>query len=210
MHRRTARGNRLGLAVTGLLLLAAGGALLLASRGLLGAGSDRAGLYPERARRLVADGSSWLWPVLAAAALLLALACLRWLLVQPRTDRLRHVVVDTYDRDDRDDRDDTDGALGGPAPGRTRMPAHAVTDAIEDDLAALPGVRRATAALAGPPDAPELWLAVSTDADADLGRVRAAVVDRVVADARSFLDRPDLVAQVRLTVTRRSGDRVLS
>ncbi len=45
MHRRTAKGNRIGLAVTGLVLLAGGAALAAGWRGLYGAASTTQPLY---------------------------------------------------------------------------------------------------------------------------------------------------------------------
>ena len=196
MHRRTARGNRLGLASTGLVLAAAGAALVLARQGLLGNVGRRDVLYPERARSFVHDNGSWLWPVVAAAAILLGLVFLRWLLVQPRTDRLRRLVVDT------DEHADTD-----PSAGRTRMPASALTGIVTDDIAALRGVRRVSAGLTGHVDSPELWLDVSTDPDADLARIHHAITTDVVGDARACLDLTRLPTHLQLSVARRTRGR---
>ncbi len=195
MYRRTARGNRVGLALTGLVLLAAGAALLAAHQGLYGSAGKRDVLYPASARRFVHTNAGWLWPVVAGAAIVLGLVFLRWLLVQPRTDRLRSVVVDSDDPTTPD--------LSTSA-GRTRMAASALTDAVEDDIAALDGVRRVSAALSGHRDQPELWLRVVTDVDADLPRVRRHIATTVLADARASLDRPDLPAYLTLTVSGRS------
>lgn len=198
MHRRTARGNKLGLALTGVVLAVAGAALFLAHQGMIGTAGKRNALYPDQGRRFVHDNTSWLWPVTAAAAIIIGLAFLRWLLMQPRTDRLRRLVIDTDEH-----------AGTNPSAGRTRMPAHAVTDIVEDDITALRGVRRATAALSGHTDSPQLWLTVSTDSNADVARIRHAITTTIVDDARACLDLPELLTQLRLTVTRRDGDRNL-
>ena len=198
MHRRTARGNRLGLALTGVLLAAAGAALLLAHQGLLGSADRRDVLYPARSRTFVHDNGSWLWPVVAAVAIVIALLFLRWLLVQPRTDRLRRLVIDT------DEHAGTD-----PSAGRTRMPAAALTDIVEEEVGALRGVRGVTAALTGHPDAPKLWLTVSTEADADVARIRRAITGGIVDDARTCLDQPHLTTYLKLCVTRRAGGRTV-
>ena len=192
MHRRTARGNRLGLALTGLVLVVAGAALLVAHLGRLGSVGKGDVLYPAQARRFVHDNASWLWPVVAAVSIVLGLLFLRWLLVQPRTDRLRTLVIDLDNGTD-------------PSAGRTRMPANAVTDVVEDDIAALRGVRRVSAGLSGHSDSPLLWLTVATDADADLAHIRHAITTDVVADARACLELPQLPTYLQMTVGRRTG-----
>ena len=197
MHRRTARGNRIGLAVVGVLTLLAGAALLAANRGWIANGHRSASIYPPRARGYVHDHGSWLWPVIAAAAIVVGLVFLRWLLVQPRTDALSGLVVDG----------DSPGPMSDDGAGRTTMPAHAVTDIVEDDVAGLHGVRRVTARLSGHRDAPELWLRVVADADADIARIRTEISAQVVPDARTCLDLPELPTYLRLAVSGRSGDR---
>lgn len=194
MHRRTARGNRLGLTITGILLALAGAALFAGNRGYFGSGSSSSPLYPEAARRFIHDNGTWLWPVVAAVAVIVGLLFLRWLLVQPRTDKLRRLTVDTEDANDS-------GA------GRTKMPATALTDIIEDDIAALRGVRKASAALSGHVDVPQLWLRVSADADADLAEIRRRITGEVLTDARTSLEVSELRTYLRLAVSRRAGAR---
>ena len=143
MHRRTARGNRIGLAVTGFLLLAGGAALLLAHRDVIPHGSDQQ-IYSRTVQRFVHDQDQWLYWVLGIVSALIALWFLRWLLVQPRVDRVSRVVVDS----------DLDGTDAGE--GRTVMPAGSAVAPVEADIEAFAGVRRARADLAGSPDAPEL------------------------------------------------------
>lgn len=191
MHRRTARGNRLGIAVLGILLLVGGLALLAANRGSYGNTAGQDPLYPVRARTFVHDNHGWLWPAVAAVAIVLGLLFLRWLLVQPRRDSLRRVRVDSDNH--------TDGGAG-----RTTMPATALTDAIEDDLTDVRGVRRATAALSGSSDRPQLWLSVTTDANANLGRIRQHLAQTTIPDAQRALELPELPTYLRLSVGRHS------
>lgn len=191
MHRRTARGNRLGLAVVGVLLLAGGLALVAAQRGLFGSGSTDYVFYSDSAAKFVSDNSSWLWPVAGVVAVLFGLVFLRWLVVQVRTDTVRRLPLDS------------DGESQGS--GRTSLEAGAVTGAVEDDLEQVRGVRSARANLTGPPDDPSLWVTVTTDSDADLGRIRRHLAEVTVPDLRAALESPDLEAQVKLEVSNRSG-----
>lgn len=194
MHRRTARGNRIGLAVVGILLLAGGAALVLAYSDVIPDGSDQ-NAYPSTVQRFVADQHAWLYWVLGIVSALVALWFLRWLLVQSRVDRLSRVVVDN----------DLDGTTDGE--GRTVMPAGSATAPVEDDIETFAGVRRARADLGGSPDAPELWVTVHTDADADLGRIRTGITQQVVPDARTSWELPDLPAYLTLVVGRRAAKR---
>jgi hypothetical protein len=188
MRRRAARGNRVGLALLGLALLAAGAALTARSRGWYG-GPAATSLYLPAARHYL-HAHPWIWPAAAAVAIVVGLACLRWLLVQPRRDLLRRVRLDT-------DRGTEPGA------GRTTLPAAALVDVVEDDLAAQPGIRHASAALTGRPDQPQLWLAVTADARADLGRLLSHLTSDLLPDVRASLSQPDMAVTMRITTTRR-------
>ena len=189
MRRRATRGNRTGLALLGLPLLLAGAAVLARSAGLYG-GPATAPLYPAAAQRYIHD-HGWIWPAVAAAAIIIGLACLRWLIVQPRRDLLRRVRLDSDHRDQ-------------PGAGRTILPADAVTDFIGGDLAAQPGVRRAAAHLSGQPDQPELWLTVAAAADIDLARLRDHLTSELLPSLRTSLAQPDLTAYLRITITHRT------
>ena len=87
MSRRTARGNRIGLVVVGLVLLAAGAYAL--ARGVAVRpellGSAHAPLTDQHVRRYPTS-QSWFWPVVAGVTVMIALLALRWLAVQARTD----------------------------------------------------------------------------------------------------------------------------
>ena len=88
------RTNRIALALLGLLLLIAGAAGITASAGVDGAAFSRRILFANPASTYIGHHGGWLWPAVAAACLLLALACLRWLLaLLVSTDRARDLTV---------------------------------------------------------------------------------------------------------------------
>jgi hypothetical protein len=189
MRRRATRGNRTGHALIGLPLLVAGAAVLARSAGLYG-GPATAPLYSAAAHRYIHD-HGWIWPAVAAAAIIIGLACLRWLIVQPRRDLLRRVRLDSDHRDE-------------PGAGRTILLADAVTNVIDSDLAAQRGVRRAAAALSGQTDQPELWLTLTAAADIDLARLRDHLTSELLPSLRTSLAQPGLTAYLRITITRRT------
>jgi hypothetical protein len=190
MRRRAARGNRVGLALLGLPTLLAGGVVLARSAG----GSV---IYPPAAQRYV-HGHGWIWPAVAAVAIVVGLVCLRWLLVQARRDRLLHIRIDS-DRRPAAEEAAEEGA------GRTIVPAEAISDFVTSELADQPGVRRVRAELSGRPDRSELWLRVTVAADTDLARLRGHLTDELLPDLRGALDQPELSAYVRVHVTRGTG-----
>lgn len=185
MNRRTARGNRLGLAIVGAVLTLVGLAALLRGLGLVSdvLGPPSAPVTDERTRDFVTD-QAWFWPAVAALLIVIALLALRWLMVQTRTDTVRTVRVDPDTRR-----------------GRTRLPARAVTGALEEDLTTSPYLRRAQASLGGDPAHPRLALSTTMAATAEPGpalqRVREAV-DR----SRQALDEPRMPASIQLRAAR--------
>jgi hypothetical protein len=189
MRRRAARGNRIGLSLLGLPLLLAGVAVLTRSAGLYG-GSAGAPIYPAAAQRYI-HGHGWIWPAVAAAAIVIGLVCLRWLLVQGRRDLVRHIRLDSHRE-------------AHPGAGRTILPADAVTDFVSDELADQPGVRRVTAFLGDRSERPELWVRLTAAADIDPVRLREHLAGDLLPSLRDALGRPDLAAYVRLHLTRRA------
>jgi hypothetical protein len=187
MSRRTARGNRIGLAVLGLILLAGGAIVLargLAARPSLLGPADRA--LTTATLRAYADAHGWFWPVIAAAGIILALLALRWLAVQGRTDATGDLRLE------RD-----------PSAGISTLPASVLTDAVEDDLQSSPYVQQANATLSGAASAPRLTLSVTLLASAD----PAAAADRIAASLarlRQALDTGELAATVRIRTVNRT------
>lgn len=185
MNRRTARLNRTGLTIVGVLLLLAGLATLLRALGLMPGilGAASAPVTAQPVRELAGD-QAWFWPVLAIVLIVVALLSLWWLAAQTRTDTIRGVSLESDRRR-----------------GNTRLPARAVTTALEDDLAVAGYLRRISATLAGSAVRPRLRLAVSMDPGADPGtaleRLRGAL-DR----SRRALESPRMPATILLRATR--------
>jgi len=201
MSSKTARGNRIGLGVVGVLLLAAGGYVLARSLGAFGAERADAPVYSERYASWIHAQQPWIWITLAAVGVIVAVLALRWLLVQLRTERLGRIAMDTdLDADPQytEDHQYTED-LGA---GRTSLPTSALTAAIGQEIDGYPGVRAVTVHVAGRPDLPELRLEVTIDADADPARIRTRIVEEAIAHAKAALDTEFLPTQLLLAVNR--------
>ena len=207
MSSKTARGNRIGLGVVGVLLLAAGAYVLARSLGAFGTEQADAPVYSERTASWIHAQQPWIWIAFAAVGVIVALLALRWLLVQLRTERLGRIAMDTdlgADPPYTDDREytadpDYSDDLGA---GRTSLPTSALTAAIGQEIDAYPGVRAVTVHVAGRPDLPELRLEVTIDADADPARIRTRIVEEAIAHAKAALDTEFLPTQLLLAVNR--------
>ncbi|MBO2446407.1 alkaline shock response membrane anchor protein AmaP [Actinomadura barringtoniae] len=178
MDRRAARINRIGLALVGLLLIAGGGAALARATGFWG--SKTTPLLEDWLRDYPAS-HSWFWPVVAAAACVLALLGLAWLLAQGRSEKITGLTSDP----------DEDGST-------TTISAKAATSALEEEVSELPGVRRARARMLGSGKHPRLMLTVTYGAQADLNALRRGISDGAVARLRNALDLDTLPTAVRL------------
>jgi len=193
----TARGNRLGLALTGLVLLVGGGYLITRSLGAFGTLQAQDPIYSAGTAGWIHDQRPWFWVALAALAVILAAVLIRWLLAQLRTDSLNRIALDT----DTDTSSGSGSGSGRAGPGcpPPRSPPPSVRRSTP-----YPGVGKVRASLAGRPDQPELRLRVTIDPDADLARVRRRITGEALADARTVLDTEQLPTQLRLTVGRRA------
>jgi hypothetical protein len=185
MNRRTARGNRIGLAVVGAALLLAGAAALARGLDLLPdlLGSPDAPVTDQATRDVAAD-QPWFWPVLAVVLVVIALLGLRWLIVQTRTDALGTLRLEP------------DAGLG-----TTRLPARTVTGALSDDLGRSPYLRRVTATLTGNAARPHLHLAAAMAPTAEPGAVRERVHE-ALDRSRQALEEPQLPTTVHLRAGR--------
>jgi hypothetical protein len=191
MRRHATRGNRIGLGLLGLALLLAGAALATVSLRVFGDDNAAQPIYPAPAQRYIHQ-HSWTWSLVAAAAIIIGLLCLRWLIVQPRRDTLRRVRIDS-------DRTSEPGA------GRTLLLSAAVADLVEDELASQSGVRRVSAALSGSPDQPEIWITLIAAPGADLAHLRDHLSQSTLPSIRSALGQPQLAAYLNITVRSRVG-----
>lgn len=190
--RRTARGNRWGLALVGLVLAAVGGGALAVGLEAFGAGAAGTplGAGPEAAG-LPSPG--WLPYAVAAVAVVVALLALRWLFVQGRVDRVRRLMVEPEA-----------GA------GRSELASGAAQGAVEEAVGALPGVRRARARLQGSERTPRLRLDVVVDDDADVAEVWSRVRGESLTDLRGALevDRLPTVVRISMAAPKRNRARV--
>lgn len=192
MTGRTGRGNRTGLALLGLLLLAAGVYIVLRGFKVLGTGQLATDpVYSRNTAAWIHDQRPWIWLSITVVAIIVFLLAVRWLLVQLRIDRLGQIALDSNDND-------------GPDAGRASLPTGALTDAIGEEIRSYPGVRAVRAQLTGHPDRPALTLHVTVDPDADLPGLRRAVTGQAIAHARTALDDP-LPTTLRLAVATRTG-----
>ena len=193
MHRRTTRLNRIVFVLLGVVLLAAGGFLLARHFDWSDRLPSAERIYSSSEARWLHD-NTWVWYVVAAAAVIVGLLALRWLLVQPRIDRVRRL------------RPDADLEQHG----RTAMASSVLTDAVEDDIDALPGVARSRVIVTGATDAPELVVRVAAKQAADLAEMHRRVVTEAVASARIALDDETVPVQVHLVVNgRRTAKRAV-
>lgn len=191
---RTARGNRIGLSLAGLVLLAGGGYLLARSLGAFGAQQAADPVYPDSAVDWVHAARPWLWLTIAALAVVVGILALRWLLVQLRSDSLGRVVVDS----DR---------TSEPGSGRADLPTQAIAGAVGREIDTYPGISRVHAGLTGRPDEPELRLRITVDPDADLAMVRRRITGEAIRNARTALDAEQLPTRLQLIVGRRARPR---
>ena len=181
----TTHANRVGLALTGLILLLGG--LTAALRG--------AALVPRhlgtahvpvtgRFVRTFADTHLWFWIALAALAIAVGILALRWLGVQARRPTLRTIRLEPDTRH-----------------GATALSARAVTGALQDDLTSDPHVRRTVATLTGSRVRPHLLLNVTLEPDVEPAAARSRIHE-AIERARRALGNDDQPATVRIRVGR--------
>ncbi len=154
-----ARLNRAVLGVLGLLAVSAGGYLVAAQRGWLHWVNPHTALVPG-----TAAPPAWVLAVVAAAAVIIGLAALRWLTAQVR--RLPRGVR---------------WEVGTPAAtGITVLDSATAQEPLVTEIESAPQVRSATARLYGPADAPELALVVTAEPGADLGELRRHILGHAI------------------------------
>ncbi len=189
---RTARGNRIGLGLIGVILLAGGGYLVSRSLGVFGQRQDP--IYAAGTADWVHNQRPWLWLTIAAISVVAVVLLVRWLLVQLRSDSLNRIAVDV-------DQDSNRGY------GRTDLPAGALAAAVGQEIENYPGVSRVRAGLTGRPDQPALRHTVTVDPTADLARVRHRITGEAIENARIALDAQHLPTRLQLAVGRQGRPR---
>jgi hypothetical protein len=180
--RRTARGNRLGLALVGLALLGAAGYTLLRVSLRLPGQPATDPVIPAAFREF-ARSTTWFWPTMAGGVGLIGLLALRWLLVQLRTGRVRRLVLE----EDRYGTATLDARLGA--------------SSVADEIASLPGVHGARATFVEARDVALLRVRVVADRQADVGELRTRVLE-ILEWVRHSLEVDSLPALVQIRLGR--------
>lgn len=178
------RTNRVMLVVLALLLIAVGGASLAASFGTLGGAVQHRPLSVNRVGTFISDNGDWLWPLIAVIAGAVVLFALRWLLaLLVSTDRLGDLNV-----------------AAQPGMGTTTLDTGALTDAVAAEIRTYQGVDSARARMIGDPEAPNLVVDATLEADADFTTVRDRIQNQALTNARTALADPGLPIRLNLTV----------
>ncbi|MBV9092656.1 MAG: hypothetical protein JO132_02065 [Streptosporangiaceae bacterium] len=176
------RTNRVMLALAGLILLAAGGAGMAASVGAFGAAFSRRTLLANQAGHYIGHHSSWLWYAVAGACLLIALACLRWILaLLASTDRPGNITIP-----------------GDTNQGTTVLQPAALTDALTREIGAYRGIDAAKGRVIGDSRNPGIVLIVNPEPSADLHALHRRIEAEAIAHARQALGKPSLPIQLDL------------
>jgi hypothetical protein len=176
------RTNRVMLALFGLLVLAVGAAGMVTSTGVFGTEFSRRTLLDNRVSGYIGHHGGWLWPAIAGACLLLALACLRWILsLLASTDRAGEITIP-----------------GSTHQGTTILQPAALTDALTREISAYHGVDAAKGRVIGNNRDPGIVLTVSTAPSADLYALHRRIEAEALAHARQALDKPSLPIQLDL------------
>lgn len=184
------RLHRLLLLLLALLMLTAGGSALLAGLGVFGDRLRDRPVFDNFLSRYIGDHGSWMWPLLALPALLLAYLAVRWLLT------LFHVAgVSRVD------------LTAGSAAGRTEVDSAALSAAVTTQVQGYRDVTGASAKVQGDARAPQVALTVTATADADLSVLRQRIETEALVDLRAALQLPDLPVRLDLRIGSRTTPR---
>jgi hypothetical protein len=175
--------NRVWLALTGLVLLTAGGAALAA-----GAFGPHRPLVTAATARWIA-AHPWFHASVAGVSVAVTMLGAGWLSAQWRRRTLRRL------------------AMGHARAGATRLAARVATRAIVADVTSYPGVRRVRTRLAGSARRPSVRVRVLCDADVDLAELAGRIRDDAMVRLRTTLDRDDLGGVVDFRMTHHARAR---
>lgn len=186
---RPARLNRAVLAILGVLAFAAGAFVLLVGTGIL----RPLGPIQADAPLIATDASPLPWVpwAVTAAAIIVALLSLRWLLAQairqPRSSDWQ-LAPDT-------------------STGTTHINSDAAAEPLSEEIADYPGVHAATARLTGPRQHPQLYLRVAIDDRANITALRQRIDTEAIPRLTQALNLPALSTDLLLRLGTPSGTR---
>ncbi len=183
--------NRGILSLLGVLLLAAAVLGLVLSFGAFGSANAAQSVLPAGLVSWFAR-NEWIWWLILAALILIAILCLLWLRAQFSTAKVSRLDLE---RDDRH--------------GRTVLDSKAIVGAVQDEVQSFPGVRRANARLQDVGQGPTMQLSVDLDERADVADVRERIESQTVPNVRDSLEADYLPCDVRLRVAPRERRTVL-
>lgn len=163
--------NVSSLTLLGLLLLAAGIAGLLATWGVFGDSVAQGDLVPSGIVEFIQDNGGWFWWAVGGVALLLALLGLGLLAAQVSSNSVRSVDLTEDER-----------------LGTTTMSSSALTDAVQDEVEAWPGVTSCSAKVLTVKRKDVLRVRVQTADEADVADIRRRLAQETVPNVRSALE----------------------
>lgn len=182
MDDKTARGNRLGLLLVGLALMILSALTIARGAGAFRQAPARSPLVDGSVRQPFATYGPWLWWVIAAAGIVLALFGLRWLLAQGRREKLGGMRLD-----------------GGPD-GVTEVDTGSVTDAAAAEAGTHPAIINATADMIGTSAHPAVRMKVVVAEDAPMSAVRDQLGGVVIPHMRQALEAERMPAVARVSL----------
>lgn len=186
------RLNRALLTLLALLLIALGGAGLAAGLDAFGSQFAHRTVLDNAFSRYVGRHGSWVWPLIAVATILIALAALRWLATQASSERAGTTRVP-----------------GETGHGTTTLRASALSDAVANQIAGYRGVHGAKARLLGDTGNERLDLSITVADRVHFDDVRTRIETQAVADARTALDDPAFPVTVTYDITTKAPARDL-
>ena len=184
---RPARLNRALLILFGLLFLAAGVFVLTTGLAVLPLLRPHDPVIPAQ---LAPPG--WAPWAAVAAAVIVGLACLRWLLAQT----IRRPTTGTWTLTDN------------PCQGNTKIDAHTAAAPLAAEIETYPGVHKATARLSGSRTQPVLHLEIATQDQADIGGLRDRIDTQALPRLRHALDIDTLPANLLIRLDQATRRRV--
>jgi hypothetical protein len=186
------RTNRTVMLLFAVLLIAVGLDAGAASIGGYGTGTAHSHLMDNPTGHFIGADGIWLWPVAAAAGLIVALIALRWLIALLfSTDRSGDLLIPS-----------------GNGAGRTTLASGALTDAVAEEIEGYRGVNSARARLIGDREDPELVVTAGLEETADFTALRQRIETEALTHARQALGDMALPTQLELTISTKRGARV--